>query len=253
MLRTRIRSWSRKVLALLGLVVVLPAWPIAKAVERLAGRFPDPIWLRGVLLFLSLLVVASVLLLSAMGPGAAIAVAFLLAGVSRWLFALPPDPYENTFKLQEYPRTRWRLCDPELSTRGLWRAEVNADLPDIAEPNHRQMLLHLVQELVGDWSFRSGWPYYHCRVLSATPSVPRRAGPFSSVADSSRVYRIRLDVGETGWIHFGDGYVEFQLEPRAGTQRLSGVPNLHRRPERPSRLELLLAENHPLWDRWLDR
>ena len=39
--QTSMRSWSRKVLALLGLLVVVPAWPIAKVVEGLAKRFPD--------------------------------------------------------------------------------------------------------------------------------------------------------------------------------------------------------------------
>ena len=161
MLRTRIRSWSGKVLALLGLVVVLPAWPIAKAAEGLAERIRLPITPR-VPVFLSLVVVASLVLQSALGLGAAIAVAFLLAGVSRWFFALPPAAEENRLTPNGYPRTRWRLCDPELSTHGLWRAEMDAGAPDIEDPNGRRMLLSLIQELIDDWSFWSGWPYYQC-------------------------------------------------------------------------------------------
>jgi hypothetical protein len=263
--RTSIRSWPGKALALLGLLVVVLAWPVAKVAEGLARRFPEPVLPPRLLVFLSVLVVASLELKSAIGLDVAMAVAFLLACLSSWLFALPPALDEKPVTLQEYPRTAWRLCDPELSTHGLWRAELVAGWPEITDPGDHQMLLPLIQELVHDWGFRSGWPYYQSRVLSATWSGPRTAGPFSSVADSSRVYRIRLDVGETGWIHFGDGYVEFQLELPTRTQPFLRVSPLHRLAierltlreashplERPRELEPLPAGRHPLWDRWLD-
>ena len=221
------RSWPGKVLALLGLLVVVPAWPIAKLAEGLAKRFRWSVR-PSVLVFLSMLFVASLVLQSALGLTAAIALAFLLACVSPRLFALPPAPNEDTAPLQTYPRTTWRLCDPQLSTHGLWRAETETGLTEVADTVGRQELLLFIQELLRDWSFRSGWPYYHCRVLSATRSGQRTAGPFSSVADSSWVYRIRLDVGESGWVHFGDGYVEFQLEPPTRTRPAEQAPESDR-------------------------
>jgi len=246
-------------------VIVVAAWPIAKLVEGLARRFPEPVRLPRVLVFLSTLVVASVVMQSAMGLSAASAVAFLLACASRWYFAIPPDSNENALTPNGYPHTNWRLCDPELSTHGLWRAEWDGGLPDITDPGNRRMHWKLIQELVRDWSFRSGWPYYQCRVLSATQSGPRTAGPFSSVAESSLVYRVRLDVGETGWIRFGDGYVEFQLELSSRTRLPARAPQVHRlnttpwalragtnRAERRHGFEPLPSSRHPLWDRWLD-
>jgi hypothetical protein len=268
MLRMSIGSWSGKVLALLGLLVVLPAWPVAKMVEGFAKRFPAPVSLPSVLVFLSITVVASVVLQSALGLGAAIAVAFLLACTSPWRFAIPPASNKNALAPNSYPLTTWRLCDPELSTHGLWRAETIAGLPGIADPRNHQVFLSLIQALVRDWSFRSGWPYYQCRVLSATQSGPRTAGPFASVVDSSRVYRITLGLGdrrEIGWIHFGAGCVEFQLEPPSRTRLPAGAPQFHRlnttpwllrdganRAERPPEFEPALTGRHPLWDRWLD-
>ena len=259
------RSWPGKVLALLGLLVVVPAWPTSKVAECLAERFRWSVR-PSILVFLSILLVTLMVLQSALGLSAAMAVAFLLACVSPRLFALPPAPNEDTAPLQTYPRTTWRLCDPELSTHGLWRAEMDAGLTDIADTLSRQELLLLIQELLQGWSFRSGWPYYHCRVLSATRSGPRTAGPFASVADRSQVYRVRLDVGETGWIRFGDGYVEFQLEPATRTHPPAQVPESDRlkttpwllgknphRAEQSHELEHELTGPHPLWDRWLDR
>ena len=270
-----LHAWKRNLLALLGLFAVLSAWsiarfaevlaePIAKLAEILADRLREPVT-KSVLVFLLILIVALVVLHSALEPGAAIAVAFVLASASRWLFAFPPASNENSLTLHQYPRTTWRLCDPELSTHGLWRAEVNAGLPTIGDFDDCRILLPLVQELVGDWSFRSGWPYYQRRVLSITRASQRTAGPFSSMADSSGVYRVRLDIGETAWIHFGDGYVELQLEPPHRTRSTRQAPEFHDmkttswspvhdadRAEAARELEPVMPGPHPLWDRWID-
>jgi hypothetical protein len=205
------------VLLVLGLLVVIPFWALAKVAEG------------------------------------------ILLGLRRDKDTLTPEGY---------PRTTWRLCDPQLSTWGVWRTEIARDLPGIDGTGDFRVIRESIRGLIRDWSFRSGWPYLGCRVLHVARTDPRTAGPFSFVPELSKVYQITLGVGqgrERGWIRFGDGFVEIQLEPPAWSQGAiliadsqgsviaPGPFDVHAdESEEPHESMAVVAGIHPLWDRWLD-
>jgi hypothetical protein len=272
----RPRHWLPSVLVVFGLIVVVPGWFVALIVDRLAGLRPRWLPSRRVVLSSVFALLAAGVLITTFGTDIHPLVilgsipimsflALLAAGALSSSNAREDDPL-----LQTYPRTTWRLCDPELSTGGVWRAEIESyplgmdDLgnPDLVEP--------YVHSLVRDWSFRSGWPFLGSRVLRMSQASPGKTGPFSSVSEWWTVYRVTLDLDvdprETGWLCFGDGFAEFQLEPhpsRPTTRLIVDARTELNFWEKPAAAKAesgddqeltpsLAGLDHPLWDKWID-
>jgi hypothetical protein len=270
------RRWLRSVLLVCGLIGVVLGWFVALIVDRVAGlRHRWSRWGRVVLS-------AHVAILAAGASVAAIdgeiRPLVILGSISLLLvFALfaagllsSSDAREDDPLLQTYPRTTWRLCDPELSTGGVWRAEIESYPLGTDDLGNPELVEPYVHSLVRDWSFRSGWPFLWSRVLRISQASPGKTGPFSSVSEWWTVYRVTLDVDvdprECGWLHFGNGFAEFQLEPhptRPTTRLIVGARTEVNFWEKPAaekaesgvEQELtpsVTALQNPLWDRWLD-
>jgi hypothetical protein len=142
-----------------------------------------------------------------------------------------------------------------LSTFGLWRAEVERHTPDIGGLKNARMVKEFVGHLVRHWSIRSGWP---CTVLSVSrvkPTKPNAAGAqFEGRID--RVSLVDQWSGFSGWIRFGDGFIEFEVEPIPPQEIPATEPVLLEESKQLVTAELSHApaeqEFNPLWDRWLD-
>jgi hypothetical protein len=271
----RPRHWLRSVLVLLGLTVVVPGWFIALIVDRIASLRPRRLPSRYVLLISFVVVLATGCLIAAIDGGihplvsigSIPIVSFFALLVAKVLSsdARGEDPLE-----QPFPKTTWRLYDAELSTSGVWRAEIEFHPSGIDDFGDLNLVEPYVRSLIRDWSFRSGWPYLDCPVLEVSQVSPGRTGPFSSVSEWWTVYRVTLgvDVGypKCGWLRFGDGFAEFQLEPHAPTvttRLIVGerkevisfeLPAAEKAKSEDDRelTQILAGLQHPLWDRWLD-
>jgi hypothetical protein len=272
----RPRHWLSTVLVVFGLIVVVPGWFMALIVDRIAGSWPRRLLSRRVLLISSMAVLSAGMLVATFVTD--IHPVFILGSIPIIsLFArLAPgvlsssDARQDDPLLQTYPRTTWRLCDPELSTGGVWRAEIESHPPGLDDFGNPNLVEPYGRSLIRDWSFRSGWPFLWCGVLRMSQARPGRTGPFSSVSEWWTVYRVTLDVDvhprENGWLRFGDGFVEFQLEPHP-TRPMARVIVGERTDaifwERPAAdkteagvdrelTPALAGLKHPLWDRWMD-
>jgi hypothetical protein len=272
----RPRHWLPTVLVVFGLIVVVPGWFMALIVGRIAGSWPRRFLSRRVLLISLVVILSAGMLMATFGTD--IQSVFILSSIPIIsFFALlgpgvrsPSDAREDDPLEQTYPRTTWRLCDPELSTGGVWRAEIESYPPGLDDFGNPKLVEPYVRSLIRDWSFRSGWPFLWCGVLRMSQARPGRTGPFSSVSEWSTVYRVTLDVDvhprECGWLRFGDGFVEFQLEPhptRPTARVIVGERTDAILRERPAAdkaeagvdrelTPALAGLQHPLWDRWMD-
>ncbi len=105
------------------------------------------------------------------------------------------DPRDDDILAQTFPQTTWRLCDPDLLTSGVWRAEVESYPVGIDDGTaDRELVERYVRSLIRDWSFRSGWPFLGCRVTQISGWSPALIGRSSRVAEWCAEYRVTLDV-----------------------------------------------------------
>jgi hypothetical protein len=217
-----LRHRSGQALALLGLLIILPAWVVFSFADRLRQRLahlhlrhhrmPLPRHLRDVLVVgLGVFLVAVCCMsVAVMGIGPTI-LAFLL------VFA-PPALLAFT----------WRRRDPV--------------------PGY-------LADLIQDCLSRDGWK---CQVLKIGPPFLNEVNPFGFLAEGVRVYRVFLEdewgQARFGWLRLGNGRIDFDLDEEA-----SGEPLMPRsEPSRQPAMTLgpsypaALAGRDPLWDRWLD-
>ena len=86
-------------------------------------------------------------------------------------------------------------------------------------------------------------------------AMPSEVSPFGDGPKGWKVYRVFLEGGDTGWLRFGAGWVEFQLSRNPVGEVLlladSSREVLNRNSERPAAQELS-SDPEPMWDRWLD-
>ncbi len=285
------RHWCHFLLAPLGLIVVVPGWLTAVIVSRIAAVRPPrqiaaivsriadtrlprkPPWYRLVLLPVIPVLAALALILAidnGIHPlvilGSVPIVALLVLMAAMALSA--PDAGGDVLLPQLEPKTTWRLLDRNLSTWGVWRAEIESYPPGVEGFGDDMLAGKYVCDLIRDWSFRSGWPYLGCRVRQVFRAAPGVTGTFPSVSESEAIYRVTLDIREVikhGWMRFGDGFAEFQLEPDPLRRSIHLDANLRKRVllrlpwELPENKPVAargqppaLAGPHPLWDRWLD-
>jgi len=256
----------------LGLIVVVPGWFIAVIADGIAIQLPRWIPFSRLLLALFAGVLAAGWFIAAIGSGIHPLVIFgsipivsvfalLAASALSSPHAQADDPLAD-----HYPRTTWRLTDPQLWKWGVWRAEIKSVPPGIDGFGDHRLVEEYVRGLISDWSFRSG--YFGCRVLRVFPVSPRTTCPLPFVPEWRKVYRVTLGVGEVlehGWMCFGDGFAEFQLEANA---RMSAIPLManvqtqvisgkspeaeNAEPKEDRERTPTLAGPHPLWDRWFD-
>ena len=178
-----------------------------------------------------------------------IIVAFsLLLGFAVWQRTKPPVAGSD-------PPVPWRLCDPQLSHWGVWRAELE-QLPEAIEGfRNRKQVKQFIRTIMSDWSTRSargGW------VVRISKPVPPTKSPFEDGLNALEMYRItledHLEHRSTGWLRFGEGWVEFQL--CKSPNEFVFFPDAHETPEKPERANSLtlrsLSDWDPLWDPWLD-
>jgi hypothetical protein len=176
--------------------------------------------------------------------------------------------------------TPWRLIDPSLSHWGVWRADLGRLAIETAGPraNHRQIKAY-IRTLLDDWSRRSA---RGGRVVEISRPVTPLRSPFGEGPNGWKVYRIALDDGllrRTGWLRFGRGWVEFQLQRHPSERELLKAPPRYRRSsldietrlvridreilegedaaegpgvEIPVTRNPFLNRDHPMWDRWID-
>jgi hypothetical protein len=145
----------------------------------------------------------------------------------------------------------WRLCDPELSHWGVWRADTGRFPPEIDGFKDSRRVAEFIREALVHWrqkSARGG------SVIQRVQSVPSELGPFGSSAEGWKVCRVTFDDGSDGWFRFGAGWVEFQL-----SQTPSDVLLSHPISEKlvvgkaeDSVDDERRSDPDPVWDRWLD-
>lgn len=273
---SRPRHWLPTVLVVFGLIVVVPGWFMALIVDRIAGSWPRRLLSRRILLISLVAVLAAGVVIASFGTDIhPLIILSWISIISSFALRGPgvrssPDAREDDPLEQTYPRTTWRLCDPELSTAGVWRAETEFYPPGLEDFGNANLVEPYVRSLIRDWSFRSGWPYLGRQVLRISRARPGKEGPFSSVSEWETVYRVTLDVevgySKCGWLRFGDGFAEFQLEPhstRPTTRVIVGErtevnfregPAAEKAEARVDRelTPCLAGLKHPLWDRWMD-
>jgi hypothetical protein len=257
------------VLLVLALLGVIPLWVLAKIAEGIARQLREGVSPRAALpVFVFMVATLLYTLRPSTGTYPSIIVGFLSVCLSPWLFARGASEGEDTLMPEDYPQTNWRLCDPQLSTWGVWRTEIEYDPSVIDGTGDFRVIRESIHGLIRDWSFRSGWPYLGCRVLHVARTDARTAGPFSFAPELSNVYQITLGVGqgrERGWIRFGDGFVELQMERPAWSHAARLMADSHQSVIAPEPFDVhadeseeayesatVLAGSHPLWDRWID-
>jgi hypothetical protein len=211
-----------------------------------------------VLVFLAWLMFTMVVLDKRNGPLVILAAALLPVVLYLILslaerFDAAPEPAEDDPLTGSAAMADWRLCDPMLSTFGVWRAEVVRYPADIADFQNARLVHEYVRQLVRLWSIRSAWPCEVERVCRENLRNPPSIYHW-------RVYRVILvdqwDKIRRGRFRFGVGYVEFQVE----TVRPEELPSNERVVIEESKqlvtAELFNAHTQPtvdpLWDRWLD-
>ena len=127
-------DWIGTVYALLGLVAVVPVWFIASIAEGIASLWPRRLPSRHLLLFSFLVLWATGWTVAATafdigsvvisGGVCDIVLIAILAAKGLVLRRIRRDS-SRTYA-QTFPQTTWRLCDPNLLTSGVWRAEVRS-------------------------------------------------------------------------------------------------------------------------------
>jgi hypothetical protein len=126
--------------------------------------------------------------------------------------------------------TPWRLCDPTFSHWGTWRADLGRLPPEIDGFTDRKRVDQFIRKLLSDWWWKSA---PGGAVVAISKPVDPLCSPFSDGPKGWKVYRIRLEDERerrsTGWLRFGAGWVEFQVQPTD-----------------EERLGELLAASHPL-------
>jgi hypothetical protein len=183
--------------------------------------------------------------------------------LAQWFSSSLQDTPNDPFALRL--RTSWKLCDPDLRNSGVWRADLEPGSLDAAGLDDPTRVRQDIERLIADWSYRIGYPYYHCRVTGVEPAVAPKA---RSPNDGSRTFRVTLDLGggepgerphqEFGWLCIGVGLAEFQLEPLLQPQarafarairdfKVDGI-DISLLPT----FEIAQARNEPMWDRWID-
>ena len=118
--------------SVLGLIAVVPVWFIASIAEGIASLRPRRLSSQRLLLFSFLVLWATGWTVAAIvfdiGPVIILGLVFPV-----WLLAIigtsglsSEDPRDDYILAQTFPQTTWRLCDPNLLTSGVWRAEVES-------------------------------------------------------------------------------------------------------------------------------
>jgi len=188
------------------------------------------------------------------------------------------QPRRDPFGEPSHP-TPWRLCDPGLSHWGVWRADLGQLPLEIAAFGDQSQVETYIHKLLDDWSFRSA---RGGRVVRISKPVSPKVSPFGDGPRGWKVYRITLEDSvqrRTGWLRFGAGWMEFQLQRneaerttifelfpdvqlsleskrRLADLNLKGLeePRVQSEPiaEPAAIRNPFLTEHHPMWDRWLD-
>jgi len=184
------------------------------------------------------------------------------------------DPFDEPSR-----PTAWRLCDPRLSHWGVWRADLGQLPPQIAGFGDHRQVERYIHKLLEDWSQKSA---RGGRVVRISKPVSPKLSPFGDGPRGWKVYRIALEDSElrrTGWLRFGAGWAEFQLERNEterttfqelfadaeislkGDVRLADLDlkslegDLERSEaiaEAAANRNPAMGQDHPMWDRWLD-
>jgi hypothetical protein len=152
----------------------------------------------------------------------------------------------------EGPVTRWRLCDPQLSHWGVWRADLGRFPPEIDGFRSRRAVKEFIRKVLLD---RTRTSARGNGLLQRVKAMPSELSPFGDGPKGWKVYRVFLEDGDTGWFRFGAGWVEFQLSRKPtdavlllGDSSREVLKGNSRRPTHPR----LSSDPEPMWDRWLD-
>jgi hypothetical protein len=149
------------------------------------------------------------------------------------------------------PVTPWRLCDPQLSHWGVWRADLGRFPPEIDGFRNRRAVEEFIRKVLLDRTRTSARGNAPVRRIKA---MPLETSPFGYVPNGWKVYRVFLEDGDSGWFRFGAGWVEFQLSRNPTDPMLRGhIPEnvLKANAAGPAPLRLSI-DPEPMWDRWLD-
>src|SRR5271168_4440108 len=133
----RPRHWLRSVLVVLGLIVVVPGWFVAVIVDGIASLRPRRLPSRPVLRISFVAVLAAGWLIAAIGSGihplvivGSIVIVSFFALLAAEVLSSSDDRGDDPLA-QPFRQSTWRLCDPQLSTWGVWRAEIESYPPGI--------------------------------------------------------------------------------------------------------------------------
>jgi hypothetical protein len=151
--------------------------------------------------------------------------------------------------------------------------------PEIAGFGDQRQVETYIHKLLDDWSLKSA---RGGRVVRISKPVSPKLSPFGDGPRGWKVYRITLEdsvLRRTGWLRFGAGWVEFQLQRNEaerttilelfadaqlsldGETRLADLylksleePTEHSTPiaEPAAIRDPFLSQHHPMWDLWLD-
>ena len=156
------------------------------------------------------------------------------------------DPF-----LPEHPRTPWRLCDPEFSHWGLWRADLGRFPPAIDGFRHRPRVKAFIRTALADWSSRTA---RGGGVVRAVKEVPPVLSGFGDGPKGWKVFIVAFEHGGSGWFRFGAAGWSFN-----SVREPSDVVLTDFLPENAVRAKVAPAPEpesswhpEPLWDRWLD-
>jgi hypothetical protein len=181
---------------------------------------------------------------------------------------------------QSYPQTEWKLIDPQLSTWGIWRADLRVPPHVDKRSGDNRPSEEYVRRLIRDWSLRGGYPFQGLcadgHSLRIDRVDPTRVGLEPSGSDGQAIYcRITWEVVEwgepgrrwrwSGWLRLGQDYAEFRLETDGQGRTAPSMSDdedatIAQDSLKSDRAEVagdsgpaqLFSGQHPLWDQSLD-
>jgi hypothetical protein len=236
----------------------LDCWQVGRSVLRATG--PSVVWTIVVLIGIAVVFpvwfvfgIASIL----MGVSPPVYFLVTVPVIAVWLILIASVVSQRAKPrvTRIEPPTPWRLCDPQFSHWGVWRAELGRFPAAIDGFRKRKEVERSIRMLLFDWNGKSARGVAVVRISKAdSPAM----SPIGDDPKGCMVYQITLvddfERRTTGWMRFGDGCVEFQLCRAPGdvvaAQLLSHTPA--KRHAVSSLPDGPLSDLDPLWDRWLD-